>query len=35
MMELKKPVHVENYLDQVVHYLEMINSGTTKKGDKS
>jgi hypothetical protein len=35
MMELKKPVHVENYLNQVVHYLEMINSGTTKKGDKS
>jgi len=35
MMELKKPVHIENYLDQVVHYLEMINSGTTKKGDKS
>ena len=35
MMELKKPVHVWNYLDQVVHYLEMINSGTTKKVDKS
>lgn len=35
MMELKKPVHVENYLDQVVHYLEMINSGTTQKVDKS
>jgi hypothetical protein len=35
MMELKKPVHVGNYLDQVVHYLEMINSGTTKKVDKS
>ena len=35
MMELKKPVHVENYLDQVVHYLEMINSGSSDKVDKS
>ncbi len=31
MMEIKKPVQVENYLTQVIHYLEMINSGTTLK----
>ncbi|MCX6333658.1 MAG: hypothetical protein NT092_05055 [Bacteroidia bacterium] len=29
MMEIKKPVQVENYLTQVIHYLEMINSGST------
>ncbi len=29
MMEIKKPVQVENYLTQVIHYLEMINSGKT------
>jgi hypothetical protein len=28
MMEMKNPVDVENYLNQVIHYLEMINSGT-------
>jgi len=28
MMDLKNPVNVEDYLNQVVHYLEMINSGT-------
>jgi hypothetical protein len=28
MMEIRKPVQVENYLTQVVHYLEMINSET-------
>ena len=28
MMDLKSPVNVEDYLNQVVHYLEMINSGT-------
>jgi hypothetical protein len=28
MMDLKGPVGVEDYLNQVVHYLEMINSGT-------
>jgi hypothetical protein len=33
MMELKSPVNVENYLSQVIHYLEMINSGTAKKVD--
>jgi hypothetical protein len=32
MMEIKKPVLIENYLTQVIHYLEMINSGT---GDKA
>jgi hypothetical protein len=31
MMEIKKPVQVENYLTQVIHYLEMINSGSTAK----
>jgi hypothetical protein len=30
MMEIKKPVDVENYLIQVIEYLEMINSGTVK-----
>ena len=34
MMELKKPVNVEDYLNQVIHYLEMINSGTVQKVDK-
>lgn len=27
MIELKKPVRIENYLEQVIHYLEMIRSG--------
>jgi hypothetical protein len=27
MIELKKPVRIENYLEQVIHYLEMIKSG--------
>jgi hypothetical protein len=26
MMEIKKPVSVENYLEQIIQYLEMINS---------
>jgi len=26
MMEIKKPVSIENYLEQIVQYLEMINS---------
>jgi len=30
MMEIKKPVDIENYLIQVIEYLEMINSGTVK-----
>jgi hypothetical protein len=29
MMEMKSPIDVENYLNQIVHYLEMINSGTS------
>jgi len=31
MMEIKKPVDIENYLDQVIFYLEMINSEPDKK----
>ena len=31
MMEIKRPVSADNYLDQVLHYLEMINSGTDTK----
>jgi hypothetical protein len=34
MLELKKPVNVEDYLNQVMHYLGMINSGTVQKVDK-
>jgi len=34
MMELKKPVNVDDYLDQVMHYLGIINSGTVQKVDK-
>jgi len=30
MMDLKNPVNLEEYLDQVMHYLGMINSGTLK-----
>ena len=26
MMDIKNPVDVDNYLNQVIHYLEMINS---------
>lgn len=29
MMEINKPVDVDNYLNQIIHYLEMINSGDT------
>lgn len=29
MLDLKNPVNVEEYLNQVVHYLEMIKSGTS------
>jgi hypothetical protein len=35
MIELKKPVRVEEYLSNVVHYLEMINSGSTVQADKN
>lgn len=31
MIELNKPVDVSNYLDQAVHYLEMIHSGQVEK----
>ena len=31
MLELKSPVNIEDYLDQVIHYLGMINSETVKK----
>ena len=30
MMEIKKPVDIENYLGQIMQYLEIINSGTAK-----
>ena len=35
MIELKKPVVVEDYLSNVIHYLEMINSGTSVQADKN
>jgi hypothetical protein len=31
MMEIKRPVDIENYLNQIIHYLEMIKDGTDKK----
>jgi len=31
MMEIKNPVNVENYLDQIIHYLGMINSEPIQK----
>jgi hypothetical protein len=31
MMEIKKPVDLDNYLDQVIEYLTMINSGPVKQ----
>jgi hypothetical protein len=34
MIELKKPVQVDNYLTEIVHYLEIINSGTSNQVDK-
>ena len=34
MMEVKNPVDVEYYLNQIIHYLEIINSGAVKKFDK-
>jgi hypothetical protein len=34
MMELKKPVQIENYLAEIVHYLEMINSGSAVQAGK-
>ena len=35
MIELKKPVRVDDYLSNVVHYLEMINSGSSGQSDKN
>lgn len=34
MMELKNPVNVDEYINQIVHYLEMIKSGTEKTAKK-
>jgi hypothetical protein len=34
MMEIKNPVQIENYLTQVIHYLEMINSGAGDQVNK-
>ncbi len=31
MMEMKKPVNIDDYLSQIIQYLEIINSGTEKK----
>lgn len=31
MLELEKPLHIEDYLNQVVEYLEMINAGKPQK----
>ncbi len=33
MMELKKPVKIDEYLTQVIHYLEIINSESTVKAE--
>ena len=35
MMELKSPVNIEHYLEQVMHYLSIMNSGTVKKSIKN
>jgi hypothetical protein len=35
MIELKKPVSIEDYLYNVIHYLEMIKSGTSGQADKN
>jgi hypothetical protein len=31
MISMKSPVNLENYLEQVLYYLDMINSETAKK----
>jgi hypothetical protein len=31
LMEIKSPVNIEDYLNQVIYYLGMINSGTVQK----
>jgi hypothetical protein len=33
MMEIKNPVNIDDYLTQVMHYLNMINSETVHKAD--
>jgi hypothetical protein len=30
-MEIKSPINLEDYLNQVIYYLGMINSGTVQK----
>jgi len=34
MIEMKRPFRIDNYLDQVMHYLEMIKSGSPEKAEK-
>ena len=34
MMEINKPVNIEHYLSQVIHYLEMINPETIQNPNK-
>jgi hypothetical protein len=34
MMEIKNPVDIDNYLSQVIHYLEIIKDNTIKTADK-
>ncbi|MGD0342315.1 MAG: hypothetical protein ABSA76_11495 [Bacteroidales bacterium] len=34
MMELKKPVQIDNYLNEILRYLEMINSGSAVQAVK-
>jgi len=34
MMEIKNPENIDEYLNQVMHYLQMINSETLQKADK-
>ena len=34
MMEMKTPVDIDSYLNQIILYLEMINSGDDKQADK-
>jgi Family of unknown function (DUF6913) len=35
MMELKKPVDLESYLSQIIHYLEIIKDDSTKTVEKN
>lgn len=34
MIEMKKPVILDNYLNEILHYLEMINSGSSDNSSK-